>query len=174
MRKYIAMLTPLIWGLSILFVLLVSGICYVYVTVDPPGYCRAQQRYISDDEFLKASVALLNWDMNRTVLLYPQRIEKKRKDVSGVYKEIDFDSKNANCCSVGRTQPTFFERVWNGQKIFVRLNPKTSKGPVDRMGDGFFELEYSVCGRLVDSSLGIPDANHDDITTTNYFEIIQK
>lgn len=165
--------TSIRWGSSIILIILIACYFYLYETVSPPGYCRAQQRYISDEEFIKVSVALLDWDMNRTVILYPESTETKRKDVSNLYKGIDFDSSNPNCCTVGRPQSTILGRILDSQNIFVRLNPKTSGGQVDRMGDGFFELEYSVCGRLIDSTLGLPDTGHEEITTTNYLKVIE-
>jgi hypothetical protein len=86
--------------LTALAVLLGSGLAFMYVTADPLGYCRAQQRYIPDEEFIKTTIALLEWDMNLPVT-YPDGTKKTSKDVSSFYKGVNFDPKNpnSNCCS---------------------------------------------------------------------------
>jgi hypothetical protein len=158
-----------LFALTAVVVLLGSGLAYMYVTADPPGYCRAQQRYIPDEEFIKTSAALLYWDMNRT---YPDGT--KRRDVMG-YENLDFDPTNPNCCSVGREiSPSIFDRFFGFQEVEVRLNPKTSTRPVKVMGDGYIENKYSICGELLYSSTGHPTSGHTKVTTTNYLEITNK
>src|SRR3990167_1087337 len=34
---------------------------YKYITADSPGYCAAQDRYISDAEFIRTTEALFAW-----------------------------------------------------------------------------------------------------------------
>jgi len=41
-------------------VVFVGLLSYGYITSDPPGYCEAQNRYIPDEVFIKASESLLN------------------------------------------------------------------------------------------------------------------
>jgi len=156
--------------LAALTVLIGSGFAYMYITVDPPGHCAAKQKYISDEEFIRASVALLEWEMSRAVV-YPDGTKKKRKDVLNVYKKMDFDPTKPNCCWVDRGHThSIFRRILGWQEVLVRLNPKTSKGPVQYMGDSFIPLQYDVCGKLLDG-LGLPETGHEEITTANYLEI---
>jgi hypothetical protein len=82
---------------------LTSAIClvvylgYKYVTADPPGYCRAQQRYITDEEFLRATVAIIERDMNTETVNYPDGKRQMRKNYeNGPYKDWDFDSQKPN------------------------------------------------------------------------------
>lgn len=154
--------------LAALAVLLGSGLAYMYITADPPGYCREQQRYIPDEEFIKASVAILEWDMNR-IVTYQDGTKKKRKDYS-YYQELDFDPKNPNCCSVGWAYTgdileRSLKRILGWQEVYLRLTPKAG-GKRSSYADTLYHFKYSICGELLDSSIG-----HEGITTSNYLEI---
>lgn len=141
---------------------------YKYVTADPPGYCRAQQRHITDEEFIRTAVAITERDMNTETDGYPEGKTQKRKNYSnGWYKNWDFDSKNPNCCLVLRedTQRIFY-RMFDLQDVEVWLNPKTTTYPVKR-GDYQLRFFFNVCGTLIDSDIGLPDTTYPIITTTN-------
>ncbi|HKB59202.1 MAG TPA: hypothetical protein VKC56_04065 [Gallionellaceae bacterium] len=157
-----------------IFILLAlgGGARYAYLAVYPPGYCRAQHRYIPDDEYLKASIALLYWDMNRITTTYPEGRKVKKKDI--YYKGIDFDPKNPNCFFVTRGQETVIDQLLGRQTVFVFLNPRTSKGPVTSMGDSFYDFDYSDCGELLSSGISLPDSNTGTISIANYRQIIKK
>lgn len=144
-----------------------AGVLF-HLSVDPPGYCRAQQRYITDEEFIRASAALLDWDMNRT---YSDGT--KAKD-SGYYKNVDFDPNKRSGWRVGSTDfygdnlQNFFRRLLGWQEVFVTWNTKHRVLPFTT-GDDYVTFQYTVCGELLDSSTGLPA--HGRITTTNYLEI---
>ncbi|MEQ1588765.1 MAG: hypothetical protein ABL902_00230 [Gallionella sp.] len=163
-------LQKFIW--TAIFSLLASGFAYMYVTADPPGYCRAQQRYIPDEEFIKTSISLLEWDMNRTTVTYPEGIVKKKKDALNYYEAIDFDPRKPNCCSVQRGQPTILERKFGVQKILLRLTPKVG-GKRASYSDSLYHFKYDVCGKLLDGA-GYPNTSAEEITTTNILKVINQ
>jgi hypothetical protein len=138
---------------------------YRFVT-SPPGYCLAQGRHIKDDEFVKASIALTYRDMERIIEPYPERKRIRNKDWTRIYKDWDFDPKNANCCYVYRDETyPIINRLLGLQKIQVWLNPKTSTHPVDA-GDGQIRFRWDVCGTLIEG-IGIPNRANSTITTRN-------
>ena len=153
--------------LATVMVLLGSTLTYIHVTADPPGYCREQQRYISDEEFIKTSIALLDWDMNLVVTLYPEGTKKKNKDV-------DFDPNKRSGWRVSSTDfygdnlQNFFRRLLGWQEVFVTWNTRRYTPPYTS-GDSYTRFRYSVCGDLLDSSVGLP-AHGTTITTINYLE----
>ncbi len=159
--------------LAVALILLGGGvIAYMYADVDPPGYCRAQHRFISDEEFLKASVALLEWQIDRVVTVYPSGEKMSGRDA---FKVPDFNPANPNCCSVGReVSSSIFDRYFGLEEVEVRLNPKTSEKPVSRMGDGFIQYTYNVCGELQTSSFGHPTSGRTMVTTDNYLDITDR
>ncbi|PPK76526.1 hypothetical protein B0F87_103133 [Methylobacter tundripaludum] len=140
---------------------------YKYVTADPPGYCRAQQRYIIDEEFLRVTVAIFERYMNEE-WVYPNGRRMKRKDYPGWYKTVDFDPKNPNCCLVRREEThSVFNRMFGLQEVDVWLNSRTSTLPVTPT-DEPNRFYFDVCGDLKESDIGLPDTAHPVITTTNY------
>lgn len=161
MRKFYLMLTPLVLTFSI------GAGALFHVFVDPPGYCRAQQRNITDEEFIRASAALIDWELNRT---YSDGT--KAKD-SGYYKNIDFDSNKRSGWKVNSTDfdgdnlQNFFRRLLGWQEVFVTWNTR-HRVPPFTTGDDYDRFRYTVCGELLDSSMG-PRVR--GITTTNYLEI---
>jgi hypothetical protein len=155
--------------LAALSVLIGSSFAYVYITADPPGYCRAQQRHITDEEFIRASAALLDWDMNRT-----HSDGTKYKDFIGAYKDIDFDPDKRSGWRVSSTDfygdnlQSFFRRFLGWQEVFVTWHVKTHATPRD-IDTSNIDFRYTVCGELRDSTMGLPRMGN--VTTTNYLEI---
>jgi hypothetical protein len=139
---------------------------YKYVTADPPGYCRAQQRYITDEEFLGATVTIFQRYMNEE-WVYPDGRRVKRKDYPGWHKTVDFDPNNPNCCLVLRDEThSVFKRTFGLQEVDVWLNSRTSTLPVTP-SDRQIRFYFDVCGNLIDSDIGLPDTAYPVITTTN-------
>ncbi len=130
------------------------------VLVEPPGYCRAQQRYITDEEFIRASVALLDWYMNLEVETYPERKKGKAKDMLNIYNDIDFNPNKrsgwrvSSTDSYGENLQNRFRRLLGWQEVYVTWHIKTHTTPrdIDTSNMGF---RYSVCGELLDSSMGL-------------------
>ncbi|WP_137886525.1 hypothetical protein [Pseudomonas sp. 2FE] len=130
----------------------------------PAGYCNSQERYISDDEFIKASAAALEWKSNRQVTSYPEGTTGKLKEISSWYKNLDFNLENPNCCLVIRNDP-----LLGSQEIEVWLNSKTSIAPVTP-SDYQIRFFFDTCGKLIDSDIGLPDTELRIITTTSIME----
>jgi hypothetical protein len=127
------------------------------VIADPPGYCRAQQKYLTDDEFIRLAVSLLEKDMERTVTVVDpagNRTERENRDFR--YGDWDFDKNNPNCCLVlrGETQ-SIYNRMLGEQRIEVRLNPKTSTFRVDLLGDSFGAVFFDTCGNFIPSDFDL-------------------
>ena len=137
---------------------------YRYVT-SPPGYCRDQDRYISDAEFLRATIAITYRDMNNEAV-YPDGKRAKHKDAAALYKNWDFDASKPNCCLVRREEThSALNRIFGLQEIEVLLNPRTSTLPVD-LGDHQVRFRWNVCGTLIDG-IGLPNTQYRVITTKN-------
>jgi hypothetical protein len=142
---------------------------YKFVTADPPGYCRAQDRYIGDEEFLKATIAITNRNMEEPTR-YPDGKIVKNKEVAPMYKNRDFDPKNPNCCVVLRSRThSDFNRVFGLQEIEVVLNSRTSTESV-MAGDHKQRFRWDVCGNLWDSDIGLPNTAYRVISTKNIGE----
>ncbi|MBC7786279.1 MAG: hypothetical protein H7Z18_02225 [Methylophilaceae bacterium] len=64
---------------------------------DRAGYCSAQQRYISDEEFIQIAV----------------RANKDKMKIDGSEESISsFHAKNPECCSVDRKQTQYLSRFF--------------------------------------------------------------
>ena len=112
-------------------------VSYRYVTATPPGYCDSQQRFISDEEFIRIAIELRAND-------WKKRGGRETFEYSG----RDFDTKNPNCCRVIRDE-TFpiFNRLLNRQEISVELNNETSARNINgaNLNDRLF---FNICGTL--------------------------
>ena len=113
---------------------------------DPRGYCRGQQRYISDREFIEIAVEARN---SRT-----QRISK--------YANRDFDLRSPNCCRVLRddTSQAYREIKESYQYEFpivvVELNNETSRADVGQPGTNKDAIVMTVCGEVTDAQIALP------------------
>jgi len=151
----------------------ISAICllgyfsYKLLSMDPAGYCRAQDRYITDEEFLKATIAIYDRNGDRDVMAPGGKIVGKLKDHRNLYKNADFDRSNPNCCLVMREETHFiFNRLFGLQDVVVALNSRTGTSDVE-LGDNQIRFFYDVCGRLWDSYIGAPNSAFRDVTTRN-------
>lgn len=129
---------------------------YKNIKVDPPGYCRAQDRYISDEEFIRTVIPLVQADIKRT---------KPQWNDSSFYHNWDGyvpKSDDYSCCYVKREKTySLFNRAFGLQDISVHVIP-----PGKSYGVVIFY--FDVCGSLIDSDIGMPWANTPAITTTPY------
>ncbi len=144
--------------------------CKAIIT-DPPGYCRAQQRYISDDEYLKTAKALFEWDLNRD-RKYPNGTLIKKKDHVSFYEYWELTRNHSDCCKVDREETeSLFNRMFNLQEVLVILYT----GEIH--GDRQAWFHFDTCGKLIpsDSSfLGSGVGDKTPVTTTNYQELINE
>jgi hypothetical protein len=142
---------------------LISAVClyayigsylgYKFVTAGPPGYCRAQQRYITDEEFLKVTVAMFERYRNEE-WVNPDRKRVRREDSSDWQRKVDFDPTNPNCCFVDRDEThSVLDRMFGWQEVVVWLNLRTSTLPVVPT-DEPIRSYFDVCGNLKHSDIG--------------------
>lgn len=120
---------------------------YKINVVVPPGYCRNQDKYISDEEFIQIAIDLREKD-------WAER-GGREKFVYGV----DFDSKDPNCCLVDREKTSWeftegkvtavFWRLFDYQEVSVKLNNETSINSIKEhtRSDKFV---FDACGELKD------------------------
>lgn len=108
-----------------------------YFNAAPPGYCNAEGRYISDDEFIRIAISLREKD-------WEQRGGREKFTYSG----RDFDPNNSNCCRVIREETfSLVNRIFDQQVISVELNNETTTVNIysANLNDRLF---FDVCGRL--------------------------
>lgn len=151
---------------------------YKYVTADPPGYCAAQGRFISDEEFIRTSEALLAWATKEqldTQTKWAAENPGQRLSSSFWYANSSHESyqrwqdgleknrKRPGFIRVVRDDThTIFRWLWGYQQVQVILNANS--------GDEQMRYFYDVCGKVLDGTVVSPSA----ITTTNYLEILNK
>jgi hypothetical protein len=131
---------------------------YKYFTADPPGYCAAQGRYISDEEFIKASEAMLAWRMK-------EKLERQKrwaaespggpfsKDSGYVNSTIESAQRKQADIEANRKRPgftkvdrdethTIFRWLVGYQQLTVTLNAKS--------GDDQSRYVFDVCGNVLE------------------------
>lgn len=155
------------WSLLLCVVAFGTYATFKVVTTDAPGYCRAQGRYIEDAEFVTATIAIVERDMELTDPAGPGGKREKRKNTRSSYRDWDFDAESRNCCYVQRkdTFPIVW-RMFGFQQVVVFINPKTHTLPVVG-SDHQLLFFWDVCGKLMDSFIGLPDGRFPIITTKN-------
>lgn len=123
-------------GLSIVSVAIF--LAYKAAVATPAGYCLAENRFLSDAEFIRIAITLREEDWQR----------RGGKD-KFVHSGKDFDIKNKNCCRVIRkdTYP-ILNRMFGRQEISVELNNETSTHDINgaNLNDRFF---FNTCGNLL-------------------------
>lgn len=151
---------------------------YKYVTADPPGYCSAQDRYISDEEFIRTSEALFAWGMEeqlktqmRWVTENPGRpLSHSPGHANSSYESYkrwvaDFEKNRSRPGFIRVVRDdthTIFRWLFGYQQIQVVMNANS--------GDGQSPYTYDVCGNVLETGLHSPSA----VTTSNYLEILNK
>lgn len=128
---------------------LIFGSLSVYaiylIVADPPGYCAAQQRYISDEEFIQIAI---------------QR-EKTSMNIDGSEESIrTFHAKNPDCCRVDRNQTQYFARFLsttvNSVEVYLQYEmsaAKVARYPANKYYDASVILDE--CGKELDT-YGMP------------------
>ena len=134
---------------------------YKYVTADPPGYCQVQQRYISDEEFIRTSVALLDLKRKQDKLVWDTKPDLYAHYIRS-NEILDQNRNRPGFTHVWRNDTrTVYRWLFGWQQVEITLNANS--------GDGLIRFYYDVCGKLKDSDIGLPSANTDPITTTTKY-----
>lgn len=136
---------------------LIAFLGYKYAIADPPGYCKAQNRYISDMEFANTVIVLVQADIKG---------RKPKKGDSSFYENWDGyvpaigDSSDIEV----RRKATYlaFNRMFGWQEVEVWITPPKKKGAFYNVVTFYFD----VCGRLLDSDIGMPYSS-TPVTTTS-------
>lgn len=148
---------------------------YKYLTADPPGYCAAQGRYISDEEFIRATEALYAWwieDRLKIQTRWAAENPGRPLSHSPGYANSSFESHKRWVASLekNRNRPgfiqvvrddthTIFRWLFGYQQIQIVMNANS--------GDGQSPYTYDVCGNVLEGG-----GSAEGITTTNYLEIL--
>lgn len=131
---------------------------YTYVTADPPGYCSAQKRYISDDEFTRTVVVLVKADIKNS---------KPKKGDSSFYGNWDGyvpDFGDSTYFEVRREEThSIFNRMFGQQTVQVLITPPSNK-KISYSAPSFY---FDVCGTLLESDIGLPSSNAQYPITTS-------
>ena len=127
------------------------GLILIYLTfitfADPPGYCAAQKRYISDEEFIQIAI----------------RENKTSMNIDGSEDSIrTFQEKNSDCCRVDRKQTQYFARFLSTTVNSVEVSlqfERNEKNIRVQGGDKYHESIVIVdeCGK----ELEVYGINHD-------------
>lgn len=148
---------------AIIDIMKIAALClvvflgYKYATADPAGYCRAQSRYISDTEFANTVIVLVQADIGR---------RKPQKGDSSFYEDWDGyiptigDSSDIEV----RREATHsaVHRMFGWQEVEVWISPPKKKG----ISYNIVAFYFDVCGRLLDSDVGMPYSSAP-VTTTS-------
>lgn len=146
--------------MSVSAVSAIFAACYLAAdrTADPPGYCREQQRYIGDKEFILAVIPVVREDIARD-----QRAFMRDAGGGSFYAYWNHyipELGDTSCCTVKReeTHP-LVNRLFGRQSIVVYIAPPGMRG--EKMG-GLLALwseavafYFNVCGVLIDSDIGV-------------------
>lgn len=153
---------------------------YKYITADSPGYCAAQDRYISDAEFIRTTEALFAWgiedQLQRQMRWATENPDGPPLTQEGGYVNSSYESyqrwvadfeKNRNRPGFIRVvrddTHTIFRWLFSYQQIQIVMNANSAGGRPT--------YTYDVCGKLRQSRvLNSPSA----ATTSNYLEILNR
>ena len=128
-----------------LIVKFLLGLIVIYLTylviADPPGYCAAQNRYISDEEFIQIAVKRNKTSMN----------------IDGSEESIrTFHAKNPYCCHVDRKHTQYFARFLSTtvNSVGISLQYEMSAAQVARYPANKYHESIVItdeCGKELDT-----------------------
>ena len=151
--------------ISIALIVFSIFIGYKYVNSDLPGLCRAQQRFIPDEDFITASQGLLQWQINKDKSYWSSNRELYKGQISSNSRLLQ-NIKLPGFIKVERDRTKEFSKWLLGyQDVQVILNANS--------GDSWIRFFYDSCGKLIDKDFGFYVHNNsvNSITTENYIEI---
>lgn len=140
------------------FSLIISIAFYILLKNNAPGYCKAQERYISDEEFIGAAVSV--------VKIHAIAYEKKKSESSFFANWNGYvpSANDVNCCMTNRRGThSFYRRIFDSQLIEVWVSP-TLKNKTGHWAN-VIGFKFDVCGVLIDSDLNVRSTDRKLITT---------
>lgn len=163
---------------------------YKYITADSPGYCAAQDRYISDAEFISTTEAVYAWVIEerlqyklRRATENPKAPDRMRRPIEGPHiprltpwsEFAAFYEDHQRLVAYfenNRNRPGFIQVVRDDTHTIFRwlIGYQQIQVGMDESGDGVVTHYYNVCGELVQGASSFPG----DVTTSNYLEILNR
>lgn len=136
---------------------------------NPPSYCAAQQRYISDKEFIQTAVEMYEREMNLARSDAQSGRLSKRKDVyQKSYQKWENSRAGPECCRVYRQDAeSDVNRLLGTQEVEVVLFLDQKN-----RGDSQRPFSFSVCGDVLAHDFGFHPPANVVLTTRNYQEFI--
>lgn len=139
---------------------LVVAFAYLYLTIEPPGYCKAQQRNISDAEFVQTIIPLVRRDIAQE-----QPIKKGSGSFYAEWNGYVPALDDVTCCEVNREGThTILNRLFGTQFILVLIAPPQQENRY-RFLSRTVAFYFDVCGKLVDSDVGLRSTKGHPIFT---------
>lgn len=129
---------------------------YKYLMDRPPGYCSAQQRFISDEEFIRASKKVIEWSDKE----YERYLKQQRLDSPDTY-----NNKYQGYVSQLMERPDAYQQRKQNQENLGLY--QVSRGGADMVVGWLFDYEqvrvtvgplrltYDVCGTLLETKPNI-------------------
>jgi Arc/MetJ-type ribon-helix-helix transcriptional regulator len=155
-------------AVTVLISLTIIGACFSKLMEEnPAGYCVSQKRYISDDEFIRAAVALYEWEWRAQQISYPEGDKSSRMErYPEVYQRWAKNKDSGKCCAVDREKSiSMVNRALGRQEIYVYLNSG---------GDGPVPVRFDICGAALAAEFGYhPSTRNMAITTRNYTDYVR-
>lgn len=143
---------------ALFFLSIASVAFYTLLKNNAPGYCKTQERYISDEEFIGAAVSV--------VRVHARAYEKKKSESSFFANWNGYipSASDTNCCVTNRrgTQ-SIYRRIFGSQLIEVWVSP-TLKNKTGHWAN-IIGFKFDVCGALIDSDLNVRSSDRKLITT---------
>ncbi|MCL1481097.1 MULTISPECIES: hypothetical protein [unclassified Marinobacter] len=126
--------------LGLIFLVLISGGAYLahIVRLSYTGYCFAQDKYLSDDEYIRGALSDVTWEL-------------KVKDAKSTPE--DYVRSHPGCCSVYHQASSWFDNILNSYYVEVELNYELKPEMTKFSGTPFYTTYVSVtaCGVAVES-----------------------
>lgn len=124
--------------------------------IDPAGYCRTQNNYVSDADFSRTAAILVKHDIKR------KKPTNGDSSLYGNWGGYIPNEDDPDCCKVNRKNTIFIlNRILNLQTITVHvLSPKPKHEAIT--------FEFDVCGKLLDSDIGFSSSTSGIISTNQY------
>lgn len=148
---------------------LMVGTLLVNWAADPPGYCREQQRYIGDKEFILAVIPVVRKDIARDSGAF---MGDASSSFYAYWNHYIPELGDTSCCKVNRQEThSLVNRLFGWQSIEVLIAPPGKRGEKMRglSWSDAVSFYFDVCGVLVDSDIGVRSGRPpqgERITTT--------
>lgn len=98
-----------------------------------PGYCFAQEKYLSDDEYIGGALPRITWQV---------KVENAKSTPE------DYVRTHPSCCSVYHHASSWFENFLDSHYVEVELNYEVKPEMAKILGTPFYKsyVHVSACG----------------------------